>query len=105
MILLLLPLALSRSFLTVNNITFSLLGAANIQFIESKLLPTICYGKLSSDEINEIKRNLQADHVLSRYTQKAVQQKEPFYSGKTDDSCNLESGYKNHKTNQQNVNI
>lgn len=52
-----------------------------------------------------MKRNLQADRVLSRYTQKAVQQKEPFYSGKTDDSCNLESGYKNHKTNQQNVNI
>lgn len=53
----------------------------------------------------KIKWNLQADHVLSRYTQKAMRQREPFYSGKTDDSCNVESGYKNHKTNQQNVNI
>jgi len=38
-----------------------------------------------------IKWILQADHVLFRYTQKEVQQREPFYSGKTDDSCNLES--------------
>lgn len=53
----------------------------------------------------KIKWSLQADHVLSRYTQTEVQQREPFYSGKTDDSCNAESGYKNHKTNQQNVNI
>lgn len=53
----------------------------------------------------KIKWSLQADHVLSRYTQKKVQQRESFYSGKTDDSCNVESGYKNHKTIQQNVNI
>lgn len=49
----------------------------------------------------EIKRNPQAAHVLSQYKQTEEQQREPFYSGKTVDSCIVGSGYIKHKTVQK----
>ncbi len=85
--------ALSRSFLTGNNSTFSVI-TYSVHW--SRLSRQIKLWR-NSNIWMKIKWNSQVDHVLSQHTQKAAQQKEPFYSGKTDDSCNVGSECKNHK--------